>query len=121
MKRARLCGCGDFLKSQDDEFQKGDKVAHTSSNENRGQNVLPGQMIYEEDEGGEFGTFVPGMRYRKKVGRNTRYFLEKRGWKRGLDRTFKHAPRQWARHKRGVGPIPCRRVTIPRPQQDEEE
>ena len=89
-------------------------MAHTSSKENRGQNVLPNQMVYEEDENGEFGTFVPGVRYRKRVGRNTRYFLEKKGWKRGF------APRQWARHKRGVGPIPCRRVTIPRPQDEEE-
>lgn len=81
-------------------------MPHTSSTENRGRRPLPREMVYDE----EHDRFVPAVRLRKRVGSNSHYRKDRRGWKYGSKRHLSRVPRQWARHKPGVGPITVRRV-----------
>lgn len=75
-------------------------MAHTASQRGSGSKHF---LIYDDIE----EVYVDVERPRKTAQSNFHYREDSEGWKRGRSR---RVPRQWARHKRGVGPLVARRM-----------
>ena len=75
-------------------------MAHTASQRGSGSKRF---FVYDDLEEG----YVNVERPRKTVQTNFHHREDASGWKRAQSC---HAPRQWARHKKGVGPIFARRT-----------
>ena len=75
-------------------------MAHTASQRGSGSKYF---LVYDDLE----ESYLNAERPRKTAQSNFHYRENSKGWKRGRSR---RAPRQWARHKRGVGPIFARRM-----------